>query len=84
MTVDNKEIDDLKKTLDGYKETIDLLNAQLEASKQMYNDNLNQIFQLKAANILLAKQSNDRLERTKFLEESVASLTQKLSEKDTK
>jgi hypothetical protein len=49
----NSEIANLKAAMEG-------LLAQLDASKQMYNDAINVSFQLKTQVILLQKQLSDR------------------------
>jgi hypothetical protein len=44
--------------VESLKQTIESLSTQLEASKQMYNDAINNCFQLKTANIQFQIQIN--------------------------
>lgn len=57
-------------------EIVENLNAQLEASKQMYNEALNNMFQLRTNNLLLQQKlhtlANELLEVKKSLESKPA------------
>jgi deoxyribodipyrimidine photolyase len=44
------------KEMEMTQQVIDNLNAQLEASKQMYNDALNTLYQVRTENVMLKKQ----------------------------
>lgn len=49
------EKNDLKNQLNNYKDVIESLHANLEATKQMFNEALNASLQAKATNIVLQK-----------------------------
>jgi chromosome segregation ATPase len=42
--------------IENFKEAIESLNAQLEASKQMYNESVNNCFQLRTSNVTFQKE----------------------------
>ena len=56
---DVTEVQKLNNEINTLQQTLEILTAQLDASKQMYNDSINTSFQLKTQVLLLQKQLVD-------------------------
>lgn len=72
------KVTELQNELKQYKAGVDSLSAQLDAHKQMLNESLNSILQLRTQNIMMQKHSTDVTLKNNQLTQDVARLTQEL------
>jgi len=74
------KVTELQNQVNQYKNTLDAVGAQLDAHKQMLNESLNSILQLRTHNIMLQKQLNESATKCKNLEDEVDRLTKELAD----
>jgi uncharacterized protein YlxW (UPF0749 family) len=73
-----KENADLKNQVQQGKAGVDGLLAQLDATKQMYNEGMNQQLQLRTSNIMLQKAAQELQAKVNEFQKQVDSLNQQL------
>lgn len=74
------KITELQNELKQYKNALEGVSATLDAHKQMLNESLNTILQLRTQNIMTQKQLNESATKCKTLEDEVARLNKELAD----